>query len=425
MKQLPILRVLAVVIFLLLFAISLLSGGWYRSGWCSRRPIMIDNSNSGNILWDFQVGIQIPYYAFMQENFDDIRFTTDDGVTEIPYWIEEYTAAGEATVWVRVPHISAYSTEKIYLYYHNQSAESASNGKAVFEYFDNFNDQDISDWTVICGDWTAQNKYLEQMLTANHRKILSPYSFDSPPAGIVVEAKMNYMSTYYAAGNCIFFSDNWGGGSGYRFGYHGLNGDGTAIDKIYQWLDSDPTIYTGNYGYTWLKGRVTYDGNGHYTFLLKAPGGVSVFLQADDTEYAAPFVLGNYCGSHTGIDNFRVRKYSKIEPGYDIYGEQKIRKKKIQESEIEAYVVDPGFQSQKRILLLLPRDAIVSAHMYDCLGRKVASICKKRYFTKGEHLISLDSYLAPRSSGSYFIWMMVDEEGGATKVIKEKLQYMQ
>lgn len=423
MRQLKNFRIMAAAVLICILAISLLSGSWYRHGWSSRRPIRIDNTNGSNTLTDFQVGIEIPCYPFMQRDFDDIRFTMEDGCTQIPYWIEEYADGEEAMVWVKVPYIPAHGTARIYLYYNNQDAESGSNGIAVFEYFDNFNDRDISDWTVICGTWTAQNKYLEQMLTANHRKILSPYSFDGPPSGMVVEGKLNYMSTYYAAGNCIFFADDCSGSNGYRFGFHGLNGDGTAIDKIYQWLDSNPAIYTGNYGFTWLKAKVTYDGNGYYTFLLKAPDGVSVFLQANDVTYSAPFVLGNYCGSHTGLDDLRVRKHCEIEPGFMIGEVENARKKKAVDSELHLLVLGPVLED-KRIQLVLPVNAFVSGDIYDCIGRKVSTIFNRKYFTKGKHVILLDKYLIGFVSGSYFLRIVAEQESGERTVVGKKLHHI-
>jgi hypothetical protein len=241
---------------------------------------------------------------------------------------------------------------------------------------------------------------------------------------MVAECQLNYMSTYYAAGNCIFFADNWAGCNGYRFGFHGLNGDGTAIDKIYQWLDSNPAIYTGNYGYTWLKARVTWDGNGNYTFLLKAPDGVFVLLHAFDETYTAPFVLGNYCGSHTGLDDLRVRKYAAREPGYQIGVEEKVKKKKDTDAELRALVVGPVFRNQKRLQLVLPRNAVVTVDLYDCSGRRISRVLNGRSLSKGKQVLSLDDHLVGRTSGSYFIWIVAEQDNGTRKVCGKKLHYM-
>ena len=74
----------------------------------------------------------------MQPDFDDFRFTDNDGTTLLSYWIENYTAAGSAIVWVKVPSISASAEKTIYMYYGNPSATSAEDGDATFEFFDDF-----------------------------------------------------------------------------------------------------------------------------------------------------------------------------------------------------------------------------------------------------------------------------------------------
>ena len=63
------------------------------------------------------------------------RFTTSDGTTLLPYWIESWCSPA-ATIWIRNP-VAAGSTA-IYLYYGNAGATSASNGSNTFEFFDDF-----------------------------------------------------------------------------------------------------------------------------------------------------------------------------------------------------------------------------------------------------------------------------------------------
>lgn len=306
----------------LLFSQS--SAGWYNPNWSSRNLVLIDNSNNSDSLYDFQVKVDVPYFPEMQPDFDDIRFTTDDGITIIPYWVEEYSDSNYAIAWVKVPEIKAMDTTIIYLYYGNPDAESESDGEAVFDFFDDFNDQDISDWTIISGSWTAENKFLEQLIVANYRKILSSYSIDFPS---ITEAKMIYLSSYNYSGNHIFYSCNSSANSGYYFGYDGLTsgGEGTCIAKIISGsasiLVSDSTINNLNYAYSWLKAKITHDCLGNYSFLLVAPDSVQVFLSVRDTSYTSPFILGSWVGSHIGIDDLRVRKFTDPEPGTSI-GEQ-------------------------------------------------------------------------------------------------------
>ena len=53
----------------------------------------------------------------MLANFSDLRFSDNDGVTELCYWIENYNADENAVVWIRVPYISANDNHTIYMYY--------------------------------------------------------------------------------------------------------------------------------------------------------------------------------------------------------------------------------------------------------------------------------------------------------------------
>lgn len=427
MQRYTLLKIFLLVSFLL-FSIYLSESfaGWYDPNWSSRRPVTIDNTGNSNTLDDFQIKLHIPYYTGMQEDFEDIRFTIGDEVTSIPYWLEECTPSDYAIAWVKVPVIPAHDTTVIYVYYDNPDAVavSESNGEAVFDFFDNFNDMDISDWNIINGEWTAENKFLEQMYTANHTKILSSYTIEG---AIIIEAKMNYLSSYAYSGNTIFFSDSSSGSSGYRFGYHGLNGNGTAIDRISYWLASDPTIYTGNYQYTWLKGKVIYNGEGKLNFLLRAPANVCVFLQTYDITYSPPFILGNYVGSHTGIDNLRARKYTDPEPNYTIGAQQGIEEKSFSNflpRIPKLSLISSNLSFPIEFLLELPRDSKVSGNLYDCSGRKIESSIKCQDFTRGKHNLKLEKGNHDFSSGIFFLRLIISEHNGRTYCLREKVLFL-
>lgn len=117
--------------------------GWYNSSWGCRAPITINNA--GSSLTSYQVKVDVTYDADMQPGFDDIRFTDYDGSTELPHWRESYITSTSATFWVKVPSIPT-GAKTIYMYYGNAGASSASDGDATFEFFDDFEDGDISDW---------------------------------------------------------------------------------------------------------------------------------------------------------------------------------------------------------------------------------------------------------------------------------------
>jgi len=123
----------------------------WLTGWNYRRPITITNTLA-QTLTDYQVRIELdPTYAEIFENANpdgsDIRFTLSDGVTKIPYWIQKWDSVNkEAIIWVKVS-IPANGETTIYMYYGNPTAASESNGDAVFELFEDFEDG-APTWTI-------------------------------------------------------------------------------------------------------------------------------------------------------------------------------------------------------------------------------------------------------------------------------------
>lgn len=115
---------------------------------CSDSELLhINNSANNADLTNFQVNFIVPYLSGMSSDFSDLRFTSADG-TDFDYWIEEYTASTEATVWVEVDSISAGAGEYMYMWYDSCTGGNSSNAGNTFLMFDDFEDGDVSDWTT-------------------------------------------------------------------------------------------------------------------------------------------------------------------------------------------------------------------------------------------------------------------------------------
>jgi len=142
-------RVLLLIVFLLLLipimdflpVTSASSSGWLQ-GWRYRRVIIIDNTRNANTLTNYQVLIIVDTASLinqgkMRPDCSDIRFTDSDGVTLLPYWIEDETANTPATrIWVKIPSIPASSTKTIFMYYNSTvPVSSASDGASTFIMF--------------------------------------------------------------------------------------------------------------------------------------------------------------------------------------------------------------------------------------------------------------------------------------------------
>ena len=115
------------------------SGG---GAWKYQQEIVV-HENSGETLTDYQVMIKLEgndFPAEVQSDGADIRFTDENNV-ELNYWIEEFNkGSGIAKVWVKVSEIPARGKTKIKMWYGNPDAGSMSDGDAVFEFFDDFDD---------------------------------------------------------------------------------------------------------------------------------------------------------------------------------------------------------------------------------------------------------------------------------------------
>ena len=146
-------------------------GGNWLSGYGFRKPITLNNS--GSELTDYQVKIDVTYDSDMQADFKDLRFTSGDGITELKYWIESKIDSTSAVVWVKVSSI-LNGDSNIYLYYGNESVNSDSNGNNVFEFFDNFDDGNISDWQLSQGYADGSDAY--SISASTTEKISENYS---------------------------------------------------------------------------------------------------------------------------------------------------------------------------------------------------------------------------------------------------------
>lgn len=128
------------------------AAGWLE-GWPCRVQITVTN-NAPTPLQDYQVRVVLDSnnfrdWAYLLSDGSDIRFTDSDGTTVIPHWIEFFNYTGRyAVVWVRVPQIPASGSTTIYMYYGNQAASSTSDGRAVFEFFDDFSTLDRNVWAT-------------------------------------------------------------------------------------------------------------------------------------------------------------------------------------------------------------------------------------------------------------------------------------
>jgi len=106
----------------LTFTVSVGAQEWYDEAWHYRVEVTIENLCS-ETLTGYQVQVLLDS-SFALDNAlpdgSDLRVTDSDGITLIPFWIEEWDYMSSASIWVKVPSM-ALEGATIYLYYGNQS----------------------------------------------------------------------------------------------------------------------------------------------------------------------------------------------------------------------------------------------------------------------------------------------------------------
>jgi len=108
-------------------------------------------------------------------DFSDIRFTDDDGTTELDHWMKAGSGTSR-TFWIEVKD-NLGSNQEFYIYYGKADAASASNGLNTFIVFDEFTDGDYTNnptWTVGAGTWDASNGYLKSQADVANCRITTP-----------------------------------------------------------------------------------------------------------------------------------------------------------------------------------------------------------------------------------------------------------
>ena len=115
--------------------------GWL-SGWEYRKKITIQGQSGAgsNYAVHLRIGSSSGGDLHLEghcQNFPhDIRFTKDDGETELYYWIEDLNA-DPIDVWVKVTD-SLDTNKDIYVYYGKSGAQTTRDGDNTFDFFDDF-----------------------------------------------------------------------------------------------------------------------------------------------------------------------------------------------------------------------------------------------------------------------------------------------
>jgi len=299
----------------------------WLEGWQYRKSHEIQGSTVGAVT-DYQIKIIVHYgsgedsgeHVYLdgkcRTDFGDIRFTSDDGVTELSYWIEEKVDGDYAVFWIKVPSIPASpDTATIYIYYGRSDATTTSNGENAFIFFDHFEGTslDLTKWDVKQGDVSIADSELKLTGTTGTRGLREGKTAFS--IGKAIHTKVRWSTT--GAHQHHFCSFRKSGDWNYRVEQYGRDSDvrcETRDAGSVTYTDYTPSTPTSYHVYKclWKSGK----GKFYQDESLKATHTTNV----PNIDLVPVFYEGSTSGQDVYVDWIFIRKYVDPEPSHGAWG---------------------------------------------------------------------------------------------------------
>jgi len=316
----------------------------YLANWSYRKAIVVAHTDDGaqaNYQLKLLVGEssgatgeQVDCGGKVASDFDDLRFTADDGTTLLDYWIESITGAspnGLATVWVEVPSIAAHPDDTTIYMYYGGTETAVTSGANTFIVFDNF--ERGNDGDTVGGDWTEISAHVhistEQDIgdVAGYTGTRSAKFIGSDPSPqatipVTFSAKNAIRFRYYKeTAPVIYFYHQAGAGSYLRITQFDAAEDIFVYDGA-SYVDTTLNCLADTWGYCEI---YNFAAN---TIDLNVDENVKTGCDITNTfDYAINVfkVLGDLVATRdTWIDDFIVRNWTANEPTWGSFGGEEV-----------------------------------------------------------------------------------------------------
>ncbi len=304
---------------------------WFDLDWSKRKRVTITNVDPvayTNIAAKFTV----PYDSDMQADFDDIRFTLSDGVTQTEHFIESYTASTEAVVWVKVPTLATSTSEQVYMYYGEGTVSDAS-ATTTFSFMDNFEDGNISEYTGDTGDFSVVGSSAYERTYRLEASDPDNSKTDQNMRNTSVTVQqgqtlrwLQYINTVTGSADesCTHFGVQTGATS-YAVCLELFGVDRLSISENATHRDTSGTVLastTVTYSTGWYEVEVDWDTDNSIFVRLLKNGSLIATTTATDSSYTSGGVGFTLWGYHGGWDVYSARPLMATAPTTTIGGEQ-------------------------------------------------------------------------------------------------------
>lgn len=296
---------------------------WLDTDWSKRRQIRVRNDDATTYT-NMPVRVEVSYDSDMQTDFEDVRFTDAAGTTELSYWVERYTASTDATVWVLAPSLAASDITTIYMYYGNALATSSASGTAVFNAFDDFEDNDIAEYsgdtTLFQTDTTFNyngNFGLEASDT-NEKTDNGLYDTTDVAGQGEIIRYLQYIDTSAGSGDetCTYFGVQ-GMGSNYGICLALFGIDRMALVEDVEFNDSSGTVLastTVSFVTGWHEVEIDWQTSGTMDVTLSRSGSVVATTSATDSTYTSGGIGFGFWFQNGGWDSYTSRPRMQTAP---------------------------------------------------------------------------------------------------------------
>jgi PKD repeat protein len=258
-----------------------------------------------------------------QADWDDIKFnlTVNDVDQNIncPYWLDpSLQTASSIPVFVKIPSIYANNTTGIKILYGNATTTTAlSNGSAVFDFYDGFDEATLNStsWLSPTSNYTVANGKLTIWSTVN--RIIGKYAINTGTQVVMWSGNSTIANTHGSGITNVSSTtqsgtDRWQGHLASSpmavYAYNGGTGGSTAM--------SPTTNMAANSFYTFemrKTGSVLYGSIQNSTFSSSGSNSNS-YVTAENVGYFYGTSLTN--GHYMTYDYVAVRKYAAVEPTF-------------------------------------------------------------------------------------------------------------
>ena len=320
---------------------------WGLIGWGFRKGHTINGAVGAGT--NYQIRVKVHYGSGLDSgedvycsghcrtDFGDIRFTDDDRITLLDYWLQKKLDGDYAIFWVKVTD-DLGSNQTIYIYYGKTDAETTSNGVNTFIFFDDFRSEVLD-----TDKWSNESQAAGQVIpTADYLKLYSPAGgntmiqiFSKQPFDFSGAAKLEYdwnlvtLPPNHCSGGAIGSAlERVEAGYSYLYYYHEYQGDNMLLQEVHNsiaYADSYPMTLTLG---IWRHRTLAWTGTTLYGTLTNPSHSPTRALQEDRRNKDRYISLNaNSWASGDGpktvyVRDLFVRKYVDPEPTHGSWGKE-------------------------------------------------------------------------------------------------------